>query len=85
MEAQGGARLASRSVFIWVALYSVRDVFPFSAIQVSNDKYEENEDKYLATKRETEKKNYLHEKKPQNKPPPSTTNLATLSLIHFFW
>lgn len=53
MEAQGGAWLASRSVFIWVAFYSVKDVFPFSAIQESNDKCEENEDKYLATKKET--------------------------------
>lgn len=56
MKAQGGVCLAYRSVLIWVAFYSVKDVFPFSAIQVSNDKCEENEDKYLATKRETEKK-----------------------------
>lgn len=59
MEAQGGAWLASQSVFIWVAFYSVKDIFPFSAIQVSNDKCEENEDKYLATKGETEKTHRL--------------------------
>lgn len=76
MKAQGGECLASRSVFIWVAFYSVKDVFPFSAIQVSNDKCEENEDKYLATKRERlgkkPKKNTVYMQKKS-----STTNLVT--------
>lgn len=87
MEAQGGVRLASRSVFIWVALYSVKDVFPFSAIQVSNDKYEENEDKYLATKRETEKTLFTW-KKPHRLPPiwlHSVWFISSGHILAFLW